>query len=98
MNKKILKLRNIIREVIDEVIELNESDDIIKIRHNRNDLYVKKDKDNHTHIMISKNIKDIHNDTGEVYHIRQLSGRPYQTDLRKWLHGKKDIDGNFYKD
>lgn len=74
---------------------ITESDDIAKITHGDDDWYMK--RIDGTHVMSANNEKALHNGRGAVYHVRQLNDKPYYDDLRKWLYGKKDIDGKVYK-
>jgi len=88
------KIQELDRPISESVI--NESDDIVKITHGDNDWHMK--RIDGTHVMSANNEKALRDGRGAVYHVAQFRDRPFYADVRKWLYGKKDIDGNFYKD
>ena len=88
------KIQELDRPISESV--LSESDDIVKITHG-NDVWYMKRIDG-THVKSANNEKALHSGRGAVYHVRQLGNKPYYDDVRQWLYGKKDIDGNVYKE
>lgn len=92
--KKVL-LKSLLMEYCNEKLLKQKADKLATIYVNGDKWYLR--MIDSTHVAMSNKDKDApYNKGSAIYHVGQLRGEQYYDDLIKWLHNKKNIDGNKY--